>query len=157
MVYRDVDMLINSKERSYEMIIPEPKQVNGFNAKGVLLLKNIIENIEYCLYDNSIPVNYNITNELESYYDNGRKIHLHIKAETGVIDEVGKLEKEVINGLSKYYINNIDIEEFLFYHTNEKTHIKIKRRDKTNNVAIIEGDNKDNETRKYKYEENNKS
>lgn len=155
MVYRDVDMLINSKERSYEITIPEPKQKNGFNAKGVLLLKDIIDNIEYCLYDNSVPVNYNITNELESYYDNGRKIYLHIKTETGIIDEVGKLKKEVINGLSKYYINNIDIEEFLFYHTNEKTHIKIKRRDKTNNVAIDKGEDKKNGTRKY--EENNKS
>ena len=155
MVYRDVDMLINSKERSYEMIIPEPKQVNGFNAKGVLLLKNIIENIEYCLYDNSVPVNYNITDELESYYNNGCKIYLHIKAETGIIDETGKLEKEILNGLSKYYINNIDIEEFLFDHTNERVHIKIKRKDKTNNVAIDKGEDRKNGTRKY--ENNNKS
>lgn len=151
MIYRDVDMLINSKERSYEMIIPEPKQVNGFNAKGVLLLKNIIENIEYCLYDNSVPVNYNITDELESYYDNGRKIHLHIKAETGVIDEVGKLEKEVLKGLNIYYINNIDLHDFLFDHTNERVHIKIKRIDKTYNVAIAEGENEYNEQSRKKH------
>lgn len=155
MVYRDVDMLIKSRDKSYEMIIPEPKQVNGFNAKGVLLLKNIIENIEYCLYDNSVPVNYNITDELESYYNNGCKIYLHIKAETGIIDEVGKLEKEVLKGLNIYYINDIDLHDFLFDHTNEMVHIKIKRRDKTNNVAINKGEDKKNGTRKY--EENNKS
>lgn len=136
--------------------ISSTEQSKGFSKTGILLLKNIIDKIEYHLYDSAKVESYDINEELETYYKSKERVHLLIKnVNTGevLVNETGKLYRKVINKVVKYYINiieDIDIEELLFNNTEELIHIEIKRIDEIEDVAIEEGDKGENEPREEK-------
>lgn len=135
------------------------QQLQGFNKTGVLLLKNITDKIEYHLFNNKLPYpicseSYDINAEFETYYKNNEPIHLFIKNNLDnkvILNQIGKLHKKLVYGVTKYYINDIDIEEILFNNTEQLVHIEIKRMDKKNVVAN-EGEKDKNESKKYKKE-----
>jgi hypothetical protein len=121
-------MEIDLKNKSYETSLPESEDEEGFKHKGVLLLKDIINKMEYHLYDDSIPESNDINETLEDYYNNGYKIHLYIKSNTNKnkkpFNQTGKLHKETSYGVVKYFINGEDIENYLWKHTEENVYIK---------------------------------
>lgn len=151
--YREFNksMDIDYPTNSYEMIIPEideDKTLKGFNHEGVLLLKNTIDKLEYYIYDSSIPASYDINQIINEYYKNRCVVHLYIKSNDNILNQTGRLHRKTVDGVVKYFINDIDIEEFLFNNTEQNVHIKIKRIDAT------EGDNGENEAREHKEKEN---
>jgi hypothetical protein len=155
--YRDLDknMKIDYNNNSYEMVLStedEEESKKGFNHRGILLLKDIIDKIEYHLYDSSIPISYDINEKLDKYYKNGYKVHLYIKSNTNKnnnekpLNQTGKLHKTMVDGIVKYFINGEDIENFLFKHTEENVYIKIKRIDDVvEDVVNNEGEKKKDE------------
>jgi hypothetical protein len=125
----------------------------AINRKGLLLMKNYQDRLEYHIYDNKLPYpvcteSIDINEILESYYISGEEIYLKIENNDGIIiSGTGKLRSSFRNGVIKYFINDVDLEMILFNHTEEVIHIEIKR---INNVAIEEGDNEENEPREEK-------
>jgi hypothetical protein len=122
-----------------------------FDYKGLLLLKNLQDRLEYHFYNSKVPESIDINDKLESYYDSKEEINIQISTEYKIIiNETGKLHKKKIAGVTTYYINDVDIELLLFGLTEEIVHIQIKR---VNDVAIEEGDKKENEPRENKDKE----
>ncbi|MDD4778977.1 MAG: hypothetical protein PHT02_00040 [Tissierellia bacterium] len=123
-----------------------------FNKKGLLLLKNYQDRLEYHFYDRKIPESIDINDILESYYDSHEEIYILIATEYKmVINETGILHKNKIAGITTYFINDINIELLLFELTDQIIQIQIKR---IINEAE-EGDKIKDESDRY--EENNKS
>jgi hypothetical protein len=128
----------------------------AINRKGLLLMKNYQDRLEYHIYDNKLPYpvcteSIDINEILESYYISGEEIYLKIENNDGIIiSGTGKLRSSFRNGVIKYFINDVDLETILFNHTEEVIHIEIKR---INDVALEEGDKKENEPRENKDKE----
>jgi hypothetical protein len=142
----------NLDSGSYEMVAPsdyeEQEPVNGLDKTGVLLLKNIIDKIEYHLYDKSKPesIDINATLDIHLYNVIKKPIQLAIKCENGFYFNIrGKLMKKTVNKIDKYYFEGneyIDIEKILFDNTEQTTNIKINTVHKEEANEVQEGENK---------------
>jgi hypothetical protein len=110
----------------------------SFNKKGLLLMKNLQDRLEYHFYDSKVPESIDINDKLESYYSSKEEINIQIATEYKIIiNETGVLHKKKIAGVTTYFINDINIELTLFDLVEEKVHIKIKR---VNDVENNEGE-----------------
>jgi hypothetical protein len=123
------------------------------NRKGLLLMKNLQDKMEYHLYDNTLPYprcaeSIDINDILESYYQSREDIYLKIENNDGIIlSGNGRLHKKKIDGVVKYYLDDVDLENIFFNHTDELVHIVMKR---INDVVKIEGENNTDEPREDK-------
>jgi len=175
MIYRDIDMEIDLKNKSYETNLPEDKfeleeqeeSLRGFNRTGILRLKNIIDKIEYHLYDNKLSypvcaesIDLNEKFRMYLYSNMNQPIHISISDKNGIIfSGTGRLKRIFRDGIEKFLLEGydiVDLEEILFNNTEKTITIKINviHFFEIDNVANAKGD-KGNEPRKNK--ENNKN
>jgi len=152
---------INTDNKSYEMVIPtlttEQEPVRGLNKTGVLLLKNIIDKMEYHLYDSSKPesVDINETLDIHTYNVIRKPIHISISCDNQILlNRTGILKKKLEHGIDKYYLvdddfMDVDIEEILFDNTCKMTTIKINTIHNNNEEVIVdeEGNQADESTK----------
>lgn len=99
-----------------------------FNKTGKLLITEKQDCLKYHLYLQSIPCSININEELDYYLFENTELYTHlimnnIKLE---YEKIGKLTKVHINGVDKYFLNDDDVEELLFYNTGLETNIQMK-------------------------------
>lgn len=134
----------------------DKEEQQGFNKTGRLLLKNITDKIEYCLYNNKLPypvcvesVDLNETLSIYLYSTIKQPIHITIYGLEGIIfSGTGRLTREFVSGVEKFYLDTIDLENILFENTdfeNKKKLITVKINVMRDFVAENEGENKEDE------------
>jgi hypothetical protein len=143
--------------------LTEDEQQKGFNKTGVLLLKNIIDKIEYHLYDKSKPESIDINETLRIYLYNVIKNPINIKILNGnkiIYKNIGILMRNFEDKVEKFYLVETDImsvgdkaekitdlELLLFENCEETITIKINTvRNEESDVDEKEG-NQENESR----------
>jgi len=132
------------------------EQPQGFNRTGVLNLKNVTDTIEYCLYDNKRPypicaesININDTLRIYTYDTINLPIHISLLDIEGLIfSGTGRLTKDIVNGVEKFYLDTIDLEDILFNNTEKVITIKINV---IRDVVRDKGENKENEPKKNEF------
>jgi hypothetical protein len=128
----------------------EDEQPKGFNKTGKLLLKNIIDKLEYHLYDKSKPESIDLNETLRMYLFNLIKNPINIKILNGnkiIYKNIGILMRNFEDKVEKFYLVETDImsvgdkaekitdlELLLFENCEETITIKI------NTVRIEESD-----------------
>ena len=97
------------------------EQPKGLNKTGVLLLKNIIDKIEYCLYNNKLPYpmcveNIDLNEVFNQYLYSSIKqpIHISIVSDNiSMFEGTGKLKTKFENKIEKFYLSEVNN-----HHTN---------------------------------------
>lgn len=99
-----------------------------FNKTGELLITERQDCLNYHLYLQSVPCSISINEELNYYLFENTELHTHLIINNINLqyDKIGKLTKAHINGVDKYFLNDDDIEELLFYNTGLETNIQMK-------------------------------
>lgn len=92
------------------------EQPKGLNKTGILLLKNIIDKIEYCLYNNKLPYpmcveNIDLNEVFNQYLYSSIKqtIHISITSDSkSMFKGTGRLKGNFENKIEKFYLVEVN-------------------------------------------------
>lgn len=104
----------------------EELKYTAIEFEGILKLEQNLT-MTYYIHNAQKVENRNVYDLLKWWEENKIKIDFTLSTDKDVFHSTGLVSKHNYNGIEETFIGNKNIEEFMFYHTEEKVKLQLRR------------------------------